>query len=209
MQKHRSALVLAALLAAACGTRHPATREELARSVERALSSEQPCIADKHWVLPAKVATNDLFAAELIRGFDALAKAGLVQRAEAVDTVDHFTLGPDGGSRPAVVPAKQYTLTDAGRPFYRTYESPGYGKVGAFCFGHWKAEVASFSDPAESSNGNLTTVVYTRRLVDVPAWAEDSVLATSRTDRAHGVGTGAQERMSLVQTDTGWVLAGF
>jgi hypothetical protein len=208
MEKCRRVLALA-LLTAACGTRHPANREELTRSVEAALASEQPCIADKNWVLPAKVATNNLFAPEAIRAFDALAKAGLVQRAETTDTVDRFTLGPEGGSRPAVVPAKQYTLTDAGKPFYRTYDSPGYGRVGAFCFGRWKADVASFSDPAESDKGNLTTVTYTRRLVDVPAWAQDSALTSRRTDLAHHIGTGAQERMSLVRTDTGWVLAGF
>lgn len=209
MDRFRLALLLSALAAAGCATHQPVTREALARSVEAALASERPCIADKSWIFPAKAATNDAFSADVARGFDALVKAGLVQSAATTDTVERFTLGPDGGSRDAAVAAKEYTLTSAGTAAYRAYDSPGYGRVGGFCFGRWRAEVAGFTDPAESPEGKHTTVTYTRRLVDVPAWAEVPVLSTRRTDLAHRIGTGVQERMDLVQTDTGWVRAGF
>jgi hypothetical protein len=121
-----------------------------------------------------------------------------------------FRLG-DGGSYRAPVPAREYMLTQAGREVYRSYEAPGYGTVGAFCFGRWKAEIVSFTQPEESSEQKMTVVTYTRQMADVPAWARDPILASYRTGQVRGQGTAPEppQRMYLVQTDTGWVQAGF
>ncbi|MBB4637494.1 hypothetical protein [Longimicrobium terrae] len=151
--------------------------------------------------------TNDRFAQEGVRALDALVDAGLLTSADTTTTTPRFTLGPDGGSGEAVVPAKTYELTDAGRAAYRTYES-GVGSVGAFCYGRWESEIVGFTDPAESSEGNLTTVTYTRRLADTPSWAAVPVLASRSTTRRHGAAGPEQLRMYLVRTDTGWVRTG-
>jgi hypothetical protein len=207
--KHRRTTVLLAVLLTACSSGPGVSQEELDRAVEAALVAERPCIADKSWRFPATIVTNDPFSAEGVRALDAIVEAGLLTSADTTTTASRFTLGPDGGSRHVTVPAKEYVLTDAGRAAYKEYDAPGFSSVGAFCYGRWEADIVGFTDPAESSEGNLTSVTYTRRLADVPSWAELPVLASRSTARARGAtGAGAQQRMWLVRKDTGWVRTG-
>jgi hypothetical protein len=207
--KHRRTTILLTVLLTACSSGSGVSQEELDRAVEAALVAERPCIGDKSWHFPATVATDDQFSAEGVRALDALLEAGLLTSADTTITAPRFTLGPDGGSRDRTVPAKAYALTDAGRAAYKEYEAPGFGSVGAFCYGRWEADIVGFTDPAESSEKNLTSVTYTRRLADVPSWAEVPVLASRSTARARGgASTSAQQRMWLVRKDTGWVRTG-
>ncbi|HYH80573.1 MAG TPA: hypothetical protein VEX86_12275 [Longimicrobium sp.] len=202
-------LALAGLSVVACTGSKEVTREKLTGAVEASLASEKPCIGDQAWVFPAKVATGDDFKAETIRALDALARAGLVRSANATDTVSRYALG-EGGSYQAAVPAKEYTLTAAGKAIYRSYEAPGYGTVGAFCYGRWQPEIVNFTQPDESSRERTVIVTYTRRMVDVPAWAQDPILVPHRTGQARGQGTSPEpaRRMYLVQSDTGWTEVG-
>jgi hypothetical protein len=119
-------------------------------------------------------------------------------------------LGPDGGSRERTVPGKKYALTEPGRAAYKEYDAPGFGSVGAFCYGRWEVEIVGFTDPAESSEGNLTSVTYTRQLTEVPTWATVPVLASRSTQQRarRAADPAAQERMWLVRKDTGWVRTG-
>jgi hypothetical protein len=207
--KQRRTTVLLAVLLTACSSGPGVSQEELDRAVESALAAERPCLADKSWHFPATIVTNDGFSAEGVRALDALAEAGLLTSADTTKTASRFTLGPDGGTRNATVPAKAYALTEQGRAAFKEYDAPGLGSVGGFCYGRWEVEIVGFTDPAESSEGNLTTVTYTRRLSDVPTWATIPVLASYSTERARGAAAGSeQERMWLVRTDTGWVRTG-
>lgn len=202
-------LVLVGLSVPACTRHKEVSREELTRAVEASLADEKPCIGDRAWVFPAKVATGDDFNAETIRALDALARAGLVRSANATDTVSKFDFG-GRGSYKAAVPAKEYTLTDAGRAIYKSYEAPGYGTVGAFCYGRWRAEILKFTQPEESSGQPMVSVTYNRRMADVPAWAQDPILVPHRTGQERGQGTSPEpaRQMYLVQTDTGWAEPG-
>jgi hypothetical protein len=208
--KHRRTPILLAILLTACSSGPGVSQEELDRAVEVALVTEQPCIGDKTWHFPATVATSDQFSAEGVRALDALVEAGLLTSEDTTTTASRFTLGPDGGSRDVEVPAKAYALTDSGRAAYKEYDAPGFGSVGAFCYGRWEAEIVAFTDPAESSDGNLTSVTYTRRLADVPPWATVPVLASRSTQQRarRAADPAAQERMWLVRKDSGWVRTG-
>jgi hypothetical protein len=201
--KHRRIATLLAALLTACSSAPGVSQEELDRAVEAALVAERPCIGDRSWHFPATVATDDQFSAEGVRALDALVEAGLLTSADTTTTASRFTLGPDGGSRDRTVPAREYVLTDAGRVAYKEYDAPGFG------YGRWEADIVGFTDPAQSSEGNLTTVTYTRRLTEVPSWAAVPILASRSTTRARGAAAGSgQQRMWLVRTDSGWVRTG-
>jgi hypothetical protein len=202
--------LLAVSLLAACTPKPEVSEAELARAVETILAAQRPCIADKAWVFPTAVPVNDAFNADRIRALQALEEAGLLSSTDTTTTSAGFSLGPDGGSRDETVPAKAYRLTDAGTADYRTYESPGYGNVGAFCYGRWEIDVLGFTEPAESE-GNMTTVTYSRRLADVPAWAEHPLLRTRSNAARRGGGrtdVPAEDRITLMRTDSAWVHAG-
>jgi len=202
-------IALAGLIA--CDSRPELSREEVALAVENALVAERPCVGDTTWHFPVKVPTGATSSAENLRALEQLASAGLLRSAETTTTVSRFSLGPDGGTREATVPGREFVLTDSGRAIYKTYDAPGYGKVGAFCYGDWKVAVINFTDPVESSSGNLTIVTFTRTLGGVPPWVQSPELAARSTDRAGSAAGGnrPQERITLVRSDSGWVRTGF
>ena len=51
-------LALVGMSVPACTRHKEVSREELTRAVEASLADEKPCIGDKAWVFPAKVATG-------------------------------------------------------------------------------------------------------------------------------------------------------
>ena len=203
----RSTLFALALFATACGGEH-ADEVDLARAVERALATRPICAADAAWKFPARVRTDEPVNRSSVAALDALARHGLLTATASTVTVPQFTFGPGGRTRVVRVPARDYALTDQGRAAHRTYPAVGYGIVGAFCFGTWKAQVTS----QKQSEDGMTTVAFTRRLSGVPAWAQDpavqahapNVRRALTADSVPGTST-----MHLVKTDSGWVQAGF
>jgi hypothetical protein len=209
--KIRPAAFAILILLPACGSPPAPEKPDFVPVVEAGIAHERPCAGDKAWLFPATVPTSGLASENQRTSLNALVRAGLLTSDTATAQADRFTLGPDGGSRTERVSARRYSLTPAGQAAYKSYEAPGFGKVGAFCFGRWDVEVVSSTEPDGSLGQEMTTVTYRRRLQDVPAWAQDPVIRerTRMGGRASGTPSDtALHRIMLVRTDTGWVRAG-
>jgi hypothetical protein len=119
--------------------------------------------------------------------FEALVKAGVL-RVE--DAMVESTRGL-WGNRTRQVPAKVYSLTDAGQKDYLETGSDGpmSRKRANFCVGHYRVdEIKRFTEPGTIGPYTMSQVVYTYSPQGVPAWAKDAVVREAMPQLARALG---------------------
>ena len=154
------ALVLGALFAGATGCRQPIPQAAFLSAINQSFGHRHVCV----WPQPIKVpAEIDPSKDDRIRGFEALADAGILSREsdEKKQLLGHQVN--------VLHPVNTYDLSDKGHSIWTPEPSrPGYGN---FCFGHFNATAIVKATPNDSSNPTQYTVTYRYEVEGIPGWA--------------------------------------
>lgn len=132
--------------------------------------------------------------------FDALVQAGLLSVKDGTTTPNNFGFGP---SKP--VPAKVYSLTDAGKKALVDQQSMKGTKL---CAGHYKVDdVVRFTPPASAMGATVSTVSYTFSPTNVPSWATSDSVNKAFPHLAQLMATKQKTQTDLVLASDGWIEA--
>jgi hypothetical protein len=147
--------------------------------------------AKQSWQQQAQV---DETNAQKTRYFDALVDAGVMSVTNGTKQVQSWL-----GNREFTVPAKTYSLTDAGKK--ALVQPDGL----ALCIGHYKVDdVTRFSEPSNALGHTISEVAFTVSPVDVPDWAKnDKVAKLFRLDQK--LAERAKANRTMVLASDGWI----
>jgi hypothetical protein len=186
--------------------------EHAVAAVRDALAAQPACIAVPQQSVRR---TDDAIIADGFRRSD----GSIAFRQELVRALDVFVeIGfltaetrNDEHSRSGV--ARVYTVTSAGRPYYRYLlaEPPGTRSTG-FCYG--RKELIETVEITPVHRGPCSTsrrVVFTYRYVDFPPWIEDQRIRSAFPDRLgmRDAGVVRQAEMPLMLEPEGWTPGSF
>jgi len=156
------ALMLGALFAGATGCRQSIDPAPFIAAINQSFGHRHVCVWPQAVKLPAEV---DPEKDDRIRGFEALADAGVLSRLS--DEKKQLL----GGAHAINVlhPVNTYDLTDKGHSFW--IADPGHAGHGNFCFGHFNATAIVKAVPNDRSNPTQYTVTYRYEVEGIPGWA--------------------------------------
>ena len=202
--RHIALALLTVSTLAACGSAKDASKSNFAKAINERLEKNctelrfnflaQMAAKTETGGYPVDVATREGRPAEEQRSapFDVLEKVGLLQ-SKPKQVQDGF------GPMQAMVPGKEYVLTDAGK---KALKDPS--KL-PFCVGHRQVdEVVQFTEPSNAMGQTVSETVYTSSLVDVPAWANDDAVKAAFPELTQELQPKKQARAVLVLMNDGW-----
>lgn len=130
--------------------------------------------------------------------FDVLVKAGLLTVADGTTTQSGWGIGAN-----KKVPAKVYSLTDAGKKALVDQE----GKKGTkLCAGHYQVDdIVRYTPPASAMGATISTVSYTFSPTDVPSWAKSDAVNKSFPYLAQQMAEKQKGHTDLVLASDGWI----
>lgn len=169
-------LTLALGMMACTGYKSPSP-ENFIRAINAYYAENDDCLYPSALHFPYEIHAHELSPAK-IKGLDALAKAGLLQRGVERD-----------------IQVTRYSLTP--------YAS---GRVtGRFCYGHREVTAIESSTPPATNNGQQTTqVTYHYKMMDVPGWAQSDDMKAAFPALAKDTSDQPQDTIQLVLTVNGW-----
>lgn len=131
------------------------------------------------------------------REFDALVAVGLLRVEDTTVASRGWHVGPA-----KQVPAKRYTLTEAGEKNYRADEQqPPAG----FCAGHYQVdEIKRFSEPGARGPYTMSEVAYVYSPQDVPDWATEPRVLQTMPELVTALRVGQDGQAVLIKTNEGW-----
>lgn len=159
-QRITLSLVLAGLFAGAIGCRKPIDSAAFISAINQSFGHRHVCVWPQPIKLPAEV---DPSKDDRIRGFEALADAGVLSREsdEKKQLLGHQVN--------VLHPINTYDLTDKGHSIWTP--EPGRAGYGNFCFGHFNATAIVKAIPNDRSNPTQYTVTYRYEVEGIPGWA--------------------------------------
>lgn len=132
------------------------------------------------------------------REFETLAAVGLLQVEDTTIASSGWHLGPA-----KQVPAKRYTLTEAGEKSYQTDEKH---RATGFCAGQYRVdEIKRFSEPGTVGPYTMSEVAYVYSPQDVPEWATDAKVQQAMPELAKALQAKQDGKAALIKTNEGWV----
>lgn len=153
------ALVLTGLFAWSTGCRQPIDRAAFTSAINQSFAHRRECAWPQPVKLPAEI---DPSKDDRIRGFEALADAGILSR---VSDEKKELLGRQVN---VLHPVNTYDLTDKGHSFWTP--EPGHPGYGDFCFGHFNTTAIAKATPNDRSNPTQYTVTYSYEVEGIPGW---------------------------------------
>ncbi|KXU84344.1 hypothetical protein CR51_42170 [Caballeronia megalochromosomata] len=210
MKRKLIASTVFACFLAACGSSKEASNSNFEKAIDKHFAKQ--CIT----VTPAAVSADgnkypiavgletkaswqqqvqvDEHNAQRTQYFDALVDAGDLSVSNGTKQVKSWL-----GNRESTVPAKIYSLTDAGK---KTLASPD-GL--AFCVGHYKVDdITRFSEPSNALGHTISEVAFTASPVDVPDWTKnDKVAKAFNLDQA--LAGHIKANRTMVLASDGWI----
>lgn len=217
MKKSVISSVVLSLLLAACGSAKDASKSNFEKAINAHLAKQCVTLRPGGYLslgksYPVEVAlekSNKVLSQEQMdkinlqntRPYDALVKAGLL-------TVKDGSTKPSGwaalGSTGENVPAKIYSLTDAGR---KALVDPS-GNGTNLCAGHYKVgEIVRFTEPSNAMGHTISQVSYTFSPVDVPGWAKSDDMKKAFDGLSRDLTDNQKGQAMLVLANDGWVEA--
>ncbi|WP_207002555.1 hypothetical protein [Trinickia mobilis] len=208
-----AAVVACAIVLAACGSKKEASESNFSEVLDnhfaRACVQVDPGNLFGSHSYPASVAMTEpgtFFSkqaadeqnARATAPFNALVSAGLLAVRDG-QTQAQF------GAPGKMVPAKIYSLTDAGSKALADQQNKnGTG----FCAGHFKVKsIVRFTPPSDALGHTISEVVYSYNAVDVPAWAQSKEIAASFPRAGKMLSGDLQGQSTLVLASDGWIMS--
>lgn len=131
------------------------------------------------------------------REFEALVAVGLLRVEETMIASRGWHVGPA-----KQVPAKRYTLTEAGKKTYRAEEEQ---RPAGFCAGHYQVDaIKRFSEPGAMGPYTMSEVAYVYSPQDVPGWATEAKMLQTMPELVKALQVGQDGKATLIKTNEGW-----
>lgn len=131
------------------------------------------------------------------RQFEALAAVGLLRVEDTLIASRGWHVGPA-----EQVPAKRYTLTEAGQKSYRAEEEQRHA---GFCAGHYQVDaIKRFSEPGALGPYTRSEVAYVYSPQDVPDWATEAKVLQTMPELVKALQVGQDGKAILIKTNEGW-----
>jgi hypothetical protein len=208
-------IVVSAVVLAGCGSKQDANEKNFGAAISQYLDKKgELCLGTNKW--PVDVTEMDLRLQNTIPTgtagqMEALTAVGLVSGVDAeVDQVGMFDNKPTGHK----FKVKRYTLTDAGKRFYREKEVNQIGLGGAkkvmqgnLCYGKKSLDkVVKWEGPMKFGDYQEANVKYLYKINDLADWTKKPEFQTAFPYIAQIIdGAGKKEQQGAVKlTNIGW-----
>jgi hypothetical protein len=200
------ALALSASLSA-CDSKTSANEKNFGITVTQYLDKKgEQCLDPVKWpvdVYETDVRQMKLYPDNAAGQMTALEAVGFA-KGEEVELPTTFVDGKPNGVK---VKVRRYTMTDAAKPFLKARP----GKEPRMCWGRKLLDkVLRWADPKKEGDHEETSVLFTYRLADVPAWARNPKVKEAFPQLGATIdGEGTQRQKLYVRlTPNGWEALG-
>lgn len=210
MKKTWILVISAIMLAAGCSNPKQASEKNFEKTLN-AYFKEQPCMATgpvAKFDFPLKITGRDIFFKSYKEYLDKFVEIGFLTKEETSEKVKTQPVFFSGNVKDGKMAVITYALTDEGKKYYRSRETPN-GKKSGFYIGQPVVDkVEQFSEPADLMGLKVSQVRYTYKVEDLQDWARSDKIraADRRIDRyVKCAQQPAEEKATLILTSNGWV----
>ncbi len=210
MKKTWILITIAIMLAAGCSDPKQASEKNFEKTLNTYFK-EQPCMATgpgANFDFPLKISGRDMFFKSYKEYLNTFVEIGFLTKEETLEEVKTQPVFFSGNVKDGKIAVITYTLTDEGKKYYRSKETPN-GKKSGFYIGQPVVDkVEQFSEPADLMGLKVSQVRYTYKVEDLQDWARsDKIRATDRSINRYvkTVQQPAEEKATLILTSKGWV----
>jgi len=203
-------LLAAPLFIISCGSATDASNENFKVAMQTYLDSELPtCYFTQKFPLEMSVGMYDQHKPGYFRRkMSALVDIGFVKKSvhnpHKYRFDDERKMMEDGYKTGLITDFKSkltYTLTDAGKAAYDS-------EKGGYCFGKAEVkEILNFTLPSSAEGSQMSTVMYSYTVSDIPEWAMDEKLNKGfprLTKHKNSATTPVKDNGTAVLTSNGW-----